>query len=1089
MKKLKPLILLLPACLILIMVSSISAQDQSKQFVSLEWYGQDYEHTSLYEQEISLKLTDETIENALRKIAKEGNIRLSYNKKLIPKKELTITFEDISIKRAFERVLKDTNLEVLASPSGQIVIRKNSSSVLFQGGIEGTVTDAKTGDPLPGVNVVVEGTDPLRGTSTDADGNYTIDNVPDGSHTVTAKFVGYKSASKSVNISGGMTTLDFQLQSAVKNMDELVVTATGVRRKVETGNTISRIDAVDDVKTRPINDVSGLLQGQASGVQIMNSGGTTGMGSRIRIRGSNSASLSNEPVIYVDGVRINNDPNSISFETGGQSPSRLSDINPEDIESVEVIKGPSAATLYGSVAANGVIRITTKRGQAGKPRWSAFLESGFVNDVTTYPANYQALNASGNPCFTFEAAEGLCTQSTVNSFQPLNASSTSPYRTGQNNALGLSVSGGTEALTYFLSGNFKNNEGVLPVNNMKSANLRGNFGSQITENLNSKLSFAYTNRELEMPLNDNFALSLINQGLNGQATPEVNNGWGEFTPAELFTIDTRQNINRFTTGLETEWSPTDNLNVRANGGLDFTSRWDNQFFPTGKAPDFLNFDEGARFSNRFETFDYTLDLVGTYTMAISEDFSSRTSAGFQYLQTLTRGTFAEGRQLVAGSNSVAGAAVTVSSEETTEERTVGVFLEEQIGYRDKLFVTGAVRVDRGSAFGADFNAAVYPKVSASWLISDESFLDTGSWLSSLRLRAAWGASGVQPGTNDALQFFNPIAATVNGQNVTGVTFGSVGNPNLKPERSTEIEVGADATFFTDRFNVEFTYFNKQTEDALIFRELPRSLGAGEGRFENLGSVKNTGIEITLNARVFQTESTNFDLDFVGSFVDNELEELGEGIEPILFNSGFQRHVEGFDLGGYWDEPYTFSDDNGDGLIARDEVQVGDEAVYLGSPFADTNLSFTGTLGVFDNRIEVRALMNYQGGKTLYNNTEAWRQGNSNTKALNDPNASLENQARAVASKFFGTDAGYMEDASFWRLREISLTLNAPQRWVNSLGVSSASLTFSGNNLGLWTDYTGLDPEISSTGQSNFTTQEFMSQPPVRSWKARLNLSF
>jgi outer membrane receptor protein involved in Fe transport len=317
----------------------------------------------------------------------------------------------------------------------------------------------------------------------------------------------------------------------------------------------------------------------------------------------------------------------------------------------------------------------------------------------------------------------------------------------------------------------------------------------------------------------------------------------------------------------------------------------------------------------------------------------------------------------------------------------------------------------------------------------------------------------------------------------------VGNPDLKPERSTEVEVGADATLFTDRVNLEITYFNKQTKDALIFRELPRSLGVGDGRFENLGSVQNTGLELALYTRVLQTRSTSFDLDFVGSFIDNKLKELGEGIEPILFNSGYQRHVEGYSLGGYWDESYTFNDANGDGLIGRDEVEVGSEAVYQGSPFADTDLSFTGTLGVFNNRIVVRALMNYRGGKTLLNNTEAWRQGNSNTEALNDPNASLEDQARAIAAKFNGTYAGYMEDASFWRLREVSLTFNAPQRWLNSLGVSRASLTLSGNNLGLWTDYTGLDPEISSTGQTNFTTEEFMSQPPVRTWKARLNLTF
>jgi len=1086
MKNIKLHIFLFQAFVVLFMVSDIQAQTQSKQFVAMEMYDNEYLYTSPYERQVSLSLTNIRLEEAIRRIAKEGKIRLSYNKQLIPDQRITMSFEKVTVKLALAQVLQDTNLEILASPSGQVIIKKKDLPPVFEGSITGAITDAKTGEPLAGVNVIIEGT--TRGTSTDGDGKYTISNVPDGTHTIKTFFLGFKSVSKSVEVSGGLVTLNFKLQPSIQNLEELVVTATGVQRKVELGNAISRVDAVNDVKTRPISDVSGLLQGQAAGVQIVNSGGATGMGTRIRIRGSNSASLSNEPVIYVDGVRINNDPNSISFETGGQAPSRLGDLNPEDIKSIEVIKGPSAATLYGSVAANGVIRITTKKGQSGEPRWAAFTETGIVNNVTTYPANFRAVDASGNPCFTFEAAEGTCTQSSISSYQPLNESVSSPYRTGNAYGLGLSVSGGSETLTYFISGNYADNEGTLPVNNLRKASLRGNFQTYINEDLKVTLNTGYTNSNLELPMNGTFSIGLLGQGLNGQATPDVNNGWGEFTPAQLFTVDSRQQINRFTTGLETEWAPSQNLNFRLSGGLDYTSRWDNQFFPTGTAPDFLDFRDGVRISNRFDVFNYTLDANGTYSKAVSENLSSRTSVGFQYLQDLTRGTLATGRQIVAGSESIAGAANTTSTEQTTEQRTVGVFLEERLSFQDKLFVTGAVRADRGSAFGAQFNAVFYPKVSASWLISEESFFSTGRWMSSLRLRSAWGESGVQPGTNDALKFFIPIASTVNGESVTGVTFGGVGNSDLKPERSGEFEIGMDATMLSDRVALEATYFNKQTQDALIFRQLPPSLGAGDGRFENLGSVANTGFELSLSTTVFQNETAYFDFDIVGSLINNELKELGNGIEPIIISS-VQRHVEGYPLGGYWDEKYTFSDANGDGLIGRNEVTVGNEAVYLGSPFGDTDVTFTGTTGLFGDRIVASALLNYRGGRKLYNNTNAWRNGNNNTEALNDPNASLENQARAVASKFFGTEAGYIEDASFWRLREVSLTYNAPPRWLDALGVSDLSLTLSGANLGLWTDYTGLDPEISSRGQGNLIIDDFMTQPPVRTWKARLNISF
>ncbi len=953
--------------------------------------------------------------------------------------------------------------------------------------ITGTITDASTGEPLPFASVLIKST--LTGVSTDLDGNFVIEGLAAGDYHLTGSFLGYQSMIKNVSLGENESvTLHFQLKNDAQSLDEVIVTATGLRRRLDMGNAITKLSVSDDVKERPVSNVSEILQGQAAGVQIGSSGGSLGMGSRIRIRGSNSASLSNEPVVYIDGVLINNQANSISFETGGQSPSRLNDLNAEDIESIEIIKGPSAATLYGSIAANGVIRITTKKGSLGKARWSAFTETGFVNDITTYPENYQALDAAGNPGFNFEVGEGGFVHSVVNSFQPLNDPRTRPFRTGRSLGAGVSVAGGTDNLTYYFSGNFKNGEGVLEVNSLSSKNFRGNFGAKISDKLKLNLTTAYTNSLFKLPLNDNFALGLMGQGLNGAAVINVNDGWGEFTPQELFTIDTRQNINRFTTGLEALWQESEKLSFRVAGGLDFTSRWDNQFFPTGEAPAFLNYDQGARFSNRFNDFVYTLDAVSSYKTTFSEDFSSRTSAGFQYLANLSQGTFTTGLQLVAGSNSIAGAATTLSNESTVEQRTVGVFLEEQIGYKDKIFVTGAVRADRGSAFGASFKTVFYPKVSASWVISKEDFFKAGddNWVNSLRLRMATGSSGVQPGTNDALRFFNPIAATIGGESVTGVSIGGVGNADLRPEQSVELEFGVDAKLFNYRVGLELTYFNKQTRDALIFRQLPLSLGVGAGRFENLGSVKNTGVEVALNTRIIEKNDFFFDLDIVASFINNELKQLGDGIQPVIF--GVQRHVEGFPLGGYWDEEYTYNDDNNDGFISQSEVQVG-ETVYLGTPFATTDISFTPAIGFFDNTIVIRGLLNYRGGQKLYNNTGAWRNGNSNTQELNDPNASLEGQARAVASKFYGTNAGYIEDASFWRLREVSMTFNLPQDIGKKAGFGRMSLTLSGQNLGLWTDYSGLDPEISATGQSNFTTQEFLSQPPVRSWKARLNLTF
>ena len=524
---------------------------------------------------ISMNMKDATIASVFEEIEKTTDFNILYkNSTLDINKRISVNVDKVKIDELMGIVLKKTNVSfeirkkliVLVENgktlnSGTSPASSNPPKVPDQTmTVTGTVTD-QDNIPLGGVSIVIKGS--TKGVSTNFDGEYEIE-ASEGDILVFS-YIGFSSREISVKQAD---VINVAMMQSSMDLNEVIVTATGARRKVEMGNSIANLNVADDVKQRPISNVSDLLQGQATGVQISSSGGSTGMGSRIRIRGSNSASLSNEPVIYVDGILINNEANSISFETGGQSPSRLNDINPEDIESIEIIKGPSAATLYGSIAANGVIRITTKKGKQGEPRWSAFFESGLVEDVTTYPKNYQALDAAGNPGFNFEAAEGTFVHSTVNSFQPLNDPRTSPFRTGQSYGGGLSVSGGSEVLTYFLSGSLTDGEGVLPVNNIKRTNFRGNFGAKITDDLKVNLTTGYTNSNLELPLNDNFALALMSQGLNGTSTIDVNNGWGEFTPDELFTIDTRQIINRFTSGLELIWQPSEKLNLRASGGLD-----------------------------------------------------------------------------------------------------------------------------------------------------------------------------------------------------------------------------------------------------------------------------------------------------------------------------------------------------------------------------------------------------------------------------------------------------------------------------------------------------------------------------------------
>lgn len=953
------------------------------------------------------------------------------------------------------------------------------------GTVRGRIVDAATLQPIAGVHVRIEGT--RNEAVSGADGTFTISGVAPGAVTVVAQRLGFQRAMRSAVVPNtGALTLDFTLEIAALSLEEVVVTATGEARKREVANAIASISAAE-VEKAAVKTVSELLSARAAGVQVLQSSGTTGMGSRIRIRGSNSVSLSNEPILFVDGVRVSNEVGPMSFETGGDAPTRLNDLNPDEIANIEIVKGPAAATLYGTDAANGVIWITTKRGTAGATKWNIFTELGTVNDVADYPTSYRGVSSTGTVCRLSDVAAGRCAQASVQSLNPLEDGGMSPFRSGNVRQVGISASGGREGLRFYLSSDLKRETGVLPGNSLQRASVRGNFDFVLSPTFNGAVSAGYIESDLAFPLNGNYELGLIGNGLASQGTTSILDGWGFFPVEQLTSVDSRQRINRLTGSVRLDWVPLRFWRNRLNVGLDQTGRDDDEFFPTGEAPAWLGYDRGARFANRFRGSIYTVDLLSSVTLSLSENLSSVSSVGAQYIDEAWTGRFVTGRQLVAGSRSIRAAAVTEGNESTTENSKAGVFAQQHVAFRDRLFVTGALRADDASAFGSDYDLVIYPKLSVSWVVSEESFFPTIRGLSSLRLRSAWGKSGLQPGSIDALRFFQPVPVALDGRSVTGVTFGSLGNPALKPEQSAEFETGLDMQFLGGRIGAELTYFDKRTEDALVLRVLPPSLGVGNGRFENLGSVRNSGFEGLIDIQVVDREKVSWDLAVNASLNDNELRSLGTGIPPI--NLGVQRHAVGYPLGGFWARPITsFADSNGDGIIAASEVVVGTAPVFLGSPFPKRQFAIRNEVALLGS-IRAGALLEYRGGQKLYNNTQQWRSIQGITRGLNDKAAPLGDQAREVAAAFLGTVAGFIEDASFWKLREVTLTFDAPSAWASRLRAKSASIVLAGRNLATWTKYSGLDPEINQAGQTNFGATDFMTQPPVRYFTTRINLSY
>jgi TonB-linked SusC/RagA family outer membrane protein len=1021
-----------------------------------------------------------------------------------------------------------TSLCRLLKAASFAAIVSSGAAAQTMGTIAGTVTDRATNQPVGSAQVVIVGT--TLGTITDAQGEYQIASVPSGTRQVRVLRLGYQSVTQTVTVSAGATTtVNVALQASAVALDAVVVTATGTEQRArERGNSVSII-TVDSINLAPIQNLSDLLSSRSPGIVVQSAGGTTGTTSRIRIRGSNSVSLSNSPLLIIDGVRVENNPASTSIGVGGQEPSRFNDINPEDIEKIETLKGPAASALYGTAAANGVIQITTKKGVPGRARWNAFAEGGEIREITAFPANFvrfgvttnratAAQNGLATVCTVENEERGLCAPNAdgLRSFNPLEDATATPFRDGWRTTYGVNVAGGTGQTTYYLATDFEREQGVYDANALRRVNLRSNVRSQVRDNIDVTASIGYLDSELTLPQNDNNLFGFISGGLLGEAEDDPDTrGFAAGFPPSLFTqaVNTQQDVNRFTGSLNLTWKIMPWLTGVGVAGLDLTNRNDHEIVNPNIIFSF-GLEEGERTNNRHVFASYTGNGGLTAVFALTPDIQSTSSLGVQYTEETTRSTEAFGAILLPGTGSLEGASARFAvDEDNIENITVGLYGQQQFAWKDRLFVTGAVRADDNSAFGQDFGLVYYPSASLSYVISDEEFFPTTRWVSSLRLRAAYGESGQRPSFRDAVTFFNPVAVTVGDESIAAIAVGGTGNPLLEPERSREFEAGLEMGLVDDRVGVDFTWYTRQTRNTLIARRLAPSLGASTTRFENLGEVKNDGWELQLNSRVVQRPNVTWDLSVSASANDNELVELGEGIQPIIFGLGgdSQRHQEGYPLGAYFQQPILSAEDkNGDGVISRAgcpgtpvigaggvpispqpecEVVLGDTAVFLGRPFPKREFTFNSTLNVF-RLVQINALLDHRGGYQQINFTESFRCSSTfqNCGAAFDPTAPLDQQARAAAAAR-GTDAGYIEDASFWRLREVSVTISAPPEWTRRIGTEQLKLTLAGRNLKTWTDYSGFDPEVNQFGFDNFSTADFLTQPNVRTFTARLHLSW
>lgn len=1025
------------------------------------------------------------------------------------------------------------------------------------GTVTGVVTDQGTSRPVSDVQVSIAGVP--RGALTDAQGRYTIAGLPAGSVEVRARRVGYAPTSRTVTIpSSGSVTANFALAQSVSQLQEVVVNAvTGqTQRRSEVGINTGYVDVAALAKG-PITKMADVLQGRVAGVNLATSAGTVGASQRVRIRGANSLSLSNEPLLYVDGVLISNGKGG--FSLGGQDYSRLNDINPEEIENIEILKGPAASAIYGSAAANGVILLTTKKGRAGTTRWGAYLEGGQSQDVAPYQQNYAALTRFGTGtepyydipaggllntrnvfggtrpydiCPNFRAAiptgqtvrgQTSCTQDVLLAFDQFRDERTTPYENGVRRKGGVNVSGGADALTFYMSGDKEREQGVLRPNELDRTSLRANLNARLGGNATAGVNTAYIKSFTNRISNDNSIFSPIINALLGPAQyipgmesdtigkPSARLGsYFGYNTADQRKVNADQSVDRFIIGANTNYTPMTWLRLNANAGLDLFARTDAQTLdPSANLPLAQSYILGFTQKFRGVSQQYTSNASATATFTPMSRVTSNTTLGGSFNRNVFQGNSCYGIGIASGTTSCSATTSQFAvGESFDEERTLGLFAREELNFADRLFLAGSIRADNNSGLSREITGlSYYPSVNASWIISEEGFFPRSDVLNQLRLRAAVGQAGQRPGFGAGDTRFAAASTQVGANEVASLVLTNTGNPKLKVERTTEVEGGFDAGFFNDRVTTEYTAFRRRSQDALVSVPLPPSAGLTGSIFRNLGSVRNWGHELGLAVNVLNRSNVQLASRLTATILKNEIEELGTGVAPISLNRGEQQHREGYPTGAYFARPYTFNDADGNKKLTRDEVfadtltQLRDSLgnltglAYLGPTLPTNTQSISGDLTLF-NMFTITTLFERRGGNRQLNGTEQFRcrqqRGTaffSQCAALSDPNATLEDQARSIANADLGaTPFGYIEDATFVKWRELSLRFNVPE----SVGartrlLNGASVSFSGRNLRTWTKYTGVDPEIAEQGgAANFNQNEFNTQPPVRTFTVRFD---
>jgi TonB-linked SusC/RagA family outer membrane protein len=977
--------------------------------------------------------------------------------------------------------------------------------------VTGTVTDSSSGSPLAGVTVSVQGG--LQSAQTRDNGSFVLTRVPDQDVTLVFRLIGYKrgerrvGAAESGPVEIGLTRDPFKLE-------EVVVTGqAGGQERRNLANAVATVSAEDLDKT-PTPSLEQQLQGKVAGADIQTNSGAPGGGVQVRLRGVTSINASAEPLYVVDGVLLSDvaipsNQNAVTGASQGSNPTvnqdaqvnRIADLNPEDIERVEVLKGASASSIYGVRASNGVVIITTKKGRVGRPQVTLSQRFGFFGISNTLGerrfANAAAVDAaypvkSGPPT----SANTACDATSCPFFdheQELAGNKPLSYETSAN------VSGGDDNTRYFASGQVKRDGGIIQNTGFDRQGVRINLdqklGSRIKFTLNTNV--LHTKAQRGLTNNDNtttsyyvvfaFTPSFVDLTQNPDGSFK-NNTFVPSNPLQTAALSKNdEDVWRFISGANAEFqlvqSQSQSLRFIANGGLDFFNQKNSLFFP----PE-LQFEPNDGLpgtSLLTHSNNLNMNLFGTLVHTYNgSGFTATTSAGIQHSRRDLNIDRTTARNLVGGQSNI-NAAVNIAVDQKRQLiKNLGYFLQEEVLVGDRLLLTGGVRADQSSANHDASELFWYPKAAASYRFPG--LFGEGS---ELKLRAAYGQSGNEP---DYGQIFTELAPTLNIGGFPGLvvsTGATTGAPDLRPERMKEVEGGFDGSLANGKVNFELTGYQKNVSDLLLQRALPPTSGFNQ-EILNGGSLRTRGLEAALGLQAIDRK--NFSVLFRTTFALSRSKITQLDIPP--FNQG----GFGTSIGTFRFEP----DSSPTRIVGNDTLTapltlpdgtvlpVGSQLVRkVGDVNPDFRMGFGGDINV--SRFGLHFLFDWQKGSNILNLTKLLTDLGGVTVDYADPlpGSTTQTVGQNRLAGFGVVTGNYVESASFLKLREVTLTYELPASSVHGLfGARSARLSLSARNLFTVSDYTGLDPEVSNFGnQAIFRNIDVAPFPPSRSFWLSIDL--